>query len=152
MNIYLILYFLKGINIMSFRTRLILLILMDSAIVSTAIFIAAWISYPYESIHTSPSLLISALALLLFHHLFAFVYKLYKRVWTYASIGELTAIVKAVTLSIIGTGIVQFIVNDFVVYKRALLVTWMLHIILIGGSRFIWRVYGERRTQMSDDK
>src|SRR5699024_12084448 len=50
----------------------------------------------------------------------------------------------AVTLSIISAGIVQFLVNDFTIYRRALIVTWMLHIILIGGSRFIWRIYRDR--------
>lgn len=138
---------------MSYRTRLILLIMMDSIIVSSAIFAAAWIAYPYESVvHHTSSLLISAVALLLFHHLFAFIYNLYKRVWSYASVDELISIVKAVTFSIIGTGIVQFIVSDFVIYKRALLITWMLHILLIGGSRFIWRVIRERYTQRAGDK
>src|SRR5699024_12073067 len=33
---------------------------------------------------------------------------------------------------------------DFVIYRRALFVTWMLHIIMIGGSRFIWRVFRDR--------
>lgn len=26
-------------------------------------------------------------------------------------------------------------------YFRLLVVTWMIHILLIGGSRFIWRMY-----------
>src|SRR5699024_12833007 len=86
----------------------------------------------------------SAIALLFFHHLFAALYKLYNKVWAYASVGELLAIVQAVTLSIIATGVVQFFVNDFSIYRRALLATWMLHIILIGGSRFVWRVYRDQ--------
>ncbi|SES88585.1 NDP-sugar epimerase, includes UDP-GlcNAc-inverting 4,6-dehydratase FlaA1 and capsular polysaccharide biosynthesis protein EpsC [Oceanobacillus limi] len=137
---------------MNYRTRLLLLILMDSLIVSTAIFIASWIAYPYEPVIHTSSLIISAIALLVFHHLFAVLYNLYKKVWSYASVGELTAIVKAITLSIIGTGIVQFLVNDFEIYKRALLVTWMLHVILIGGSRFIWRVLRDRYIFKSEDK
>src|SRR5699024_1796875 len=52
--------------------------------------------------------------------------------------------VKAITLSIIAAGIVQYLVNDFSIYSRALLVTWLLHIILIGGSRFVWRVFRDR--------
>jgi FlaA1/EpsC-like NDP-sugar epimerase len=57
---------------------------------------------------------------------------------------RIKSIVLAITLSIIGTAIVQFIVNDFSIYKRALIVTWMIHIILIGGSRFIWRMLRDR--------
>ncbi len=80
----------------------------------------------------------------MFHHLFAFVYKLYNKVWSYASVGELVAIVKAVTFSILATTILQFLVNDFALYKRALIVTWMLHVIFIGGSRFVWRIFRDR--------
>ncbi|RDW21460.1 hypothetical protein CWR48_03415 [Oceanobacillus arenosus] len=126
---------------MSYRRRLTLLILLDSLIVSTAIFIASWIVYPQVDMLQTDALIISAVALLIFHHIFAFVYKLYNKVWAYASVGELVAIVKAVTLSIISAGIVQYLINGFSVYSRALLVTWLLHILLIGGSRFIWRIF-----------
>ncbi|MEC2158590.1 polysaccharide biosynthesis protein [Virgibacillus halodenitrificans] len=129
---------------MTYRTRLTLLIILDSLIVSTAIFIASWIVYPSTNVSQLDAIIISAIALLVFHHLFAFIYKLYNKVWAYASIGELIAIVKAITLSIIAAGIVQYLFNDFAVYRRALLITWMLHITLIGGSRFLWRIYRDR--------
>ncbi|MDY0404721.1 nucleoside-diphosphate sugar epimerase/dehydratase [Virgibacillus sp. 179-BFC.A HS] len=137
---------------MTYRTRLILLILMDSIIVSMAIFVAAWIAYPFEPVIHTSSLIISAIALLIFHHIFAFKYHLYNKVWSFASVGELTAIVKAVTLSIIGTAVVQYLASGFVIYKRALLVTWMLHILMIGGSRFIWRVLRDKYIQKPKDK
>ncbi|HLS08316.1 nucleoside-diphosphate sugar epimerase/dehydratase [Lentibacillus sp.] len=129
---------------MTYRTRLMLLVLLDSIIVSTAIFVASWVVYPSTPIFQLDAIIISAIALLLFHHLFAAFYKLYNKVWAYASVGELMAIVKAITLSIIAAGIVQYLVNDFSIYSRALLVTWLLHIILIGGSRFVWRVFRDR--------
>ncbi|MFA1822239.1 polysaccharide biosynthesis protein [Virgibacillus oceani] len=129
---------------MTYKTRLTLLILLDSIIVSTAIFIASWIVFPVYSDSRIEVLIISAIALLLFHHLFAFIYKLYNKVWAYASIGELLTIVQAVTFSIVAAGLVQFLVNDFGIYRRALVVTWMLHIIFIGGSRFMWRIFRDR--------
>ncbi|WLV24424.1 nucleoside-diphosphate sugar epimerase/dehydratase [Aciduricibacillus chroicocephali] len=129
---------------MSYPVRLAWLVILDSVIVSTAIFIATWLAYPWEPIIHTSTLLISAVALLVFHHIFAFVYHLYNRVWSYASVGEMSAIAKSVTWSIIATAIVQFLVNDFTLYKRALLVTWMIHILMIGGSRFIWRIIREK--------
>ncbi|WP_208586133.1 polysaccharide biosynthesis protein [Gracilibacillus suaedae] len=132
---------------MGYKQRISLLILLDSLIVSTAIFIASWIVYPNHSFGELDIMAITAIALLLFHHLFAFVYKLYHKVWAYASIGELLAIVKAITFTIVATGIVQFLANDFTIYRRALIVTWLLHIMLIGGSRFVWRVYRDRYMQ-----
>ncbi|MGM8366180.1 polysaccharide biosynthesis protein [Virgibacillus sp. W0181] len=131
---------------MTYRTRLTMLIILDSLIVSTAIFIASWVVYPsmdFNKLHM-PVIIVSALALLIFHHIYAGLYKLYNKVWAYASVGELTAIVQAITFSIISAGIVQYLMNDFSIYRRALIVTWMLHIILIGGSRFVWRIYRDR--------
>src|SRR5690625_4159103 len=129
---------------MTYKTRLTFLILLDSIIVSTAIFIAAWVVFPVYTGAQLEVLTISAIALLVFHHLFAFIYKLYNKVWAYASIGELLTIVKAFTFSILGAALVQFLVNDFTIYRRALIVTWMLHIIFIGGSRFMWRIFRDR--------
>src|SRR5699024_1230885 len=117
---------------------------LDSLIVSFAIFAATWLVYPNIDSYSNTILLITALALLAFHHLFAFIYKLYNKVWAYASVGELFAIVKAVTLSIISAAIVQFVINDITIYRPALIITWLLHIILIGAPRFAWRVVPHR--------
>ena len=59
------------------------------------------------------------ITLLFSHHIFASIYSLYQKAWQYASIGELIAIVKAVTYAIVVPGIVQFIVGQDV-YFRAL--------------------------------
>lgn len=80
------------------------------------------------------------MTLIIWHHLFAYTYKLYHKAWEYASIGELMGITKAVTYSVTVAGFVQLLVVGNV-YTRALIITWMLHMILIGGSRFSWRVY-----------
>ncbi|MGP4105999.1 polysaccharide biosynthesis protein [Virgibacillus sp. L01] len=129
---------------MTYRTRISLLVLLDSIIVILAIFVASWVVYPNIIEYSMPALIISSIALLIFHHIFAMIYKLYNKVWAYASVGELIAIVKAITLSIISAGIVQYLVNDFTIFRRALIVTWLLHITLIGGSRFMWRIIRDR--------
>lgn len=96
-------------------------------------------------------MLLSAVVLLGSHHMFAFIYGLYHKAWEYASIGELTAIVKAVTFSIMTTSVVQwFIYQD--IYVRALAITWMIHILLIGGSRLVWRVYRDHHIKPATAK
>ena len=129
---------------MTYRIRIAALFILDSIIVSTALFIASWFVYPYMGTYNQTVMIITAIAILLFHHLFAFIYKLYNKVWSYASVGELIAITKAVTLTIITAGIIQLLINNFTIYRRALLVTWMLHILLIGGSRFAWRIFRDQ--------
>jgi FlaA1/EpsC-like NDP-sugar epimerase len=140
----------EGINL-SYTKRVSLLMLLDSIIVLTAIYIGYYILLAQFSLYTLPTLIISSIALLASHHLFAFIYRLYQKAWEYASVGEMMAIIRAVTFSILVTGAVQLIVNGNV-YTRVLLVTWMLHVILIGGSRFSWRMYRDYYMKTKNEK
>lgn len=123
---------------MSYRQRLSLLVFIDSFIVFTSIFFSRFLLSASLDVITLP-LVVSSITLLISHHVFSFVYKLYKKAWEHASIGELIFIVKATTYSLITVACVQqLIIHD--IYFRLLAVTWMLHMILIGGSRFCWRI------------
>lgn len=128
---------------MTYQKRMTFWVLLDSLIVLSAIYVSYFILHPQLQIFTSKVLLVTSITLLISHHLFASIYKLYNKAWEYASVGELVAIVKAVTWSVLMTAIFQqVIIGD--IYFRALIMTWMLHVILIGGSRFSWRIYRDR--------
>ncbi|WP_335871170.1 polysaccharide biosynthesis protein [Bacillus sp. 2205SS5-2] len=122
------------------RRRLSLLLLLDSVIVLFAIFASYIILHPYDLDGNWGLLTVSAISLLICHHAFAIKYRLYHKAWAYASVGELTVIVKSVSFSIVAAAVIQFAVQQDI-YFRVLAITWMLHVILIGGSRFSWRVY-----------
>ncbi|MED0996610.1 nucleoside-diphosphate sugar epimerase/dehydratase [Bacillus mobilis] len=125
---------------MSYRKRLSLLTLLDSFIVLTAVYLSYWFVHPNILSKIPVTVIISSITLLCSHHIFAAIYKLYNKAWEYASIGELKQIFKAITLSIIVTAIVQQIINHDI-YVRILAIAWMLHLLLIGGSRFVWRMF-----------
>jgi FlaA1/EpsC-like NDP-sugar epimerase len=124
---------------MSLKNRMSLLIIVDSLIVFFSIFVGYFLLYTYVDIFQNQFLLASALTIFIAHHAFAMYYGLYRKVWEYASIGELSSIVKAVTLSILAIAIVQYLYRGDILL-RALAITWMLHVLLIGGSRLSWRV------------
>ncbi|MEQ6389250.1 nucleoside-diphosphate sugar epimerase/dehydratase [Bacillaceae bacterium S4-13-58] len=128
---------------MSLRKRIGILVIVDSFIVLTAIYISNFFLNPNVHLLMYDILLVSSVALLTFHHIFSWHYKLYKKAWEYASVRELIAIFKAVSLSILMTGAVQLIVFQDIAL-RTLTITFMLHILLIGGSRFSWRVFRDR--------
>lgn len=86
------------------------------------------------------SIVLSAISLIISHHVFALLFKLYKKAWEYASTGELVIIFKTVTASILSTVAVQQIFIGKTQF-RLLAVTWLLHMLLIGGSRFCWRLF-----------
>ncbi|WHY00424.1 nucleoside-diphosphate sugar epimerase/dehydratase [Neobacillus sp. DY30] len=125
---------------MTYKKRLTTLALLDSIIVLTAIYISYWTIDPTKITFDVQMVTVTAITLLVCHHLFASFYHLYNKAWQYASVGELIAIVKAVTFSILVTSAMQLMVFNHT-YVRALMITWMLHVILIGGSRFSWRMF-----------
>ncbi|MGE1130489.1 polysaccharide biosynthesis protein [Bacillus wiedmannii] len=136
---------------MSYRKRLSLLILLDSFIVLTAVYLSYWFIHPNVLNKIPATVIISSITLLCSHHIFASIYKLYNKAWEYASIGELKQIFKAITLSIIVTAIVQQIINHDI-YVRILVIAWMLHLLLIGGSRFVWRIFRDTYIKTANDK
>lgn len=124
---------------MTYRQRLSLFILIDSAIVITAIFISHLLVR--GTINTSSWFyVVSALTILFSHHIFSFKFKLYKKAWEYASVGELIIILKTAAASILTASIFQgVLLNE--IFIRRLSVTGLLLVLFIGGSRFCWRIY-----------
>ncbi|WP_277601860.1 polysaccharide biosynthesis protein [Macrococcus armenti] len=124
---------------MDVKTRTMLLVLIDSLIVSLSVFFCFSILKPFFPFNNYNSIVIYSIILLLSHHLFAYIFNLYHRAWEYASVRELMAIVKGVTSSIVMTIILTYLINGHV-FLRLIFITWMMHLILIGGSRISWRV------------
>lgn len=114
-------------------------------------YLSYWFVHPNVLSKIPTTVIISSITLLCSHHVFAAIYKLYNKAWEYASIGELKQIFKAITLSIIVTAIVQQIINHDI-YVRILAIAWMLHLLLIGGSRFVWRMFRDTYITKASDK
>lgn len=131
------------------RIRFILLLLLDSVIVTCSIFVGYYILEPFFEGYSLRALLLSSLILLLSHHLFAWLFDLYHRAWEYASVNELILIVKAVSASILVTALIVPLITMKPPFFRLYFITWMMHLILIGGSRLSWRLY--RRMFMEDN-
>ena len=126
---------------MTIKKRISMLVFIDSCIVIFSIYLGYYIlNYPETLNLTRRYLVASSAALLVSHHVLASYYGLYRKVWEYASISELSGIFKAVTYSILFVAFIQYVVRDGEILYRALIITWMLHILFIGGSRLSWRL------------
>ncbi|MEH7437943.1 nucleoside-diphosphate sugar epimerase/dehydratase [Neobacillus drentensis] len=128
---------------MTYKTRMISLVCIDSAVVLFSIYMSYFLINPFSGyILTMPVLktmiTTTSITLLLTHHVFSYIFGLYRRVWRYASMEELVGLFYVVTSSIIITAIVQKIAFQNI-YLQGLSVTFMLHILLLGGVRFWWR-------------
>ncbi|MBK9925707.1 MAG: polysaccharide biosynthesis protein [Anaerolineales bacterium] len=80
-----------------------------------------------------------------------FSFGLYRRLWIYASTGELRLITVAVTTaSVLTSGVMAVLYVTGNVYpgmpRSALGIDWLLSLVLIGGSRFALRILAEQST------
>ncbi|MEJ7458287.1 nucleoside-diphosphate sugar epimerase/dehydratase [Staphylococcus saprophyticus] len=125
----------------SARLRFLILIIVDSLIVTFSVFLGYSILEPYFKGYSMDLLILSSVILLISHHLFAYAFNLYHRAWEYASVSELMSVLKAVTSSIVITIILVSLITKESPFLRLYFITWMMHLILIGGSRLFWRVY-----------
>ncbi|PZE20479.1 polysaccharide biosynthesis protein [Paenibacillus xerothermodurans] len=132
---------------MVYHKRLLFLMTIDSLIVLSSVFVSNFLLVPLSK--PTLAVAVSSIVLLLCHHFFANRYKLYKRAWEYASVGELVAIWKGVTYSVAITLLVQLIAFQDI-NLRTLSITWMMHILLIGGIRFSWRMIRDMYINRAD--
>ncbi|MGD6875738.1 polysaccharide biosynthesis protein [Bacillus infantis] len=134
---------------MGIKNRVYSLSLLDSILIGGSVYLSTLLlSNNYQ--FTFYSLLIISL-LVISYQVFAHFYQLYKRAWEYAGSEEMMMIVKAVSLSVFTTAILV-IMQDFSL--RVLISSWMIQLLLIGGSRYSWRLFKDRqsRNRMNDIK
>lgn len=81
-----------------------------------------------------------------------FYFQLYNRVWQYASIGELLSIFKATVISVLISYLLTNIATRTAVPLSILLRTFETMLLLIGGSRFIWRVFRDNYNEQKEDQ
>ncbi|RKL66418.1 hypothetical protein CR203_16130 [Salipaludibacillus neizhouensis] len=127
---------------MSNKKRVPYFIIFDSLFILTAFF-ASFIIINEPSIYFNTNFWLSCFIILFSYHLFSFWFRLNKKVWQYASVGELQIILKTLTFAIILNAFIQLTVFSHIQY-RILFVTWLLQVLLIGGSRFWWRMAKEK--------
>jgi FlaA1/EpsC-like NDP-sugar epimerase len=135
---------------LTLRKRIAGLVIVDSLIVLFSIYLSYFILAPNQVVLHSP-IVASSIVLVVSHHFLAWRHHLYQRVWQYASVGELLSITKVVTFSIMITAGSQLIFMQNI-FLRTLFITWMLHMLLIGGSRFSWRLYRDTYVKNSGEQ
>ncbi len=131
---------------MNNHLRTFLLLLCDAVLVSLATvipYILRFYDSEYTIYHLQGYMLIITLNTATLLAVFC-VFKLYHRAWAYASLGELIAIVQAVTLGSFVTIALSYFAQ--ISQPRSVVVMqWAFAILLVGGSRLAWRVLVEKQ-------
>ncbi|PTL40229.1 nucleoside-diphosphate sugar epimerase/dehydratase [Alkalicoccus saliphilus] len=126
---------------MTYRKRFGMFTLLDTLIIIAA-FSSSFIIVDVAGILFSMTFWISVFIILISYYMSAFYFRMNRKAWEYASIGELKNIVKTLTAAVVLNGIIQMAVFSYVLY-RVLFVTWILMILGIGGARFFRRYRNE---------
>lgn len=132
---------------MSLRYRIPLLMICDALLVNLSMFLALSLRF-YDSglpvvYHLTDYISIGIFGTVVFLAMF-YVFKLYNRAWAYASLGELAAIIMAVTLGSLGSIAISYFAQTPLPRSVAVM-HWTFTIILVGSSRLFWRAYLEMR-------
>lgn len=135
---------------MNYTARYTIFFIIDSLIVLSAIFISYFLLYPTIHIYSDSLIILSSFTLLISHHVMVYFFQLYNRIWSLASVRELLTIAYAVTTSVVAASIMQLLIKSDI-YFRVMVITWLLHIVLIGGSRFLLRILHERTSVTPHD-
>lgn len=69
----------------------------------------------------------------------------YHRMWRYASMGTLNAIIRATTISSIAAVVFTYLIQTLALPRSVLAIDWLLSIIVLGGARFFGRSLEELR-------
>ncbi|MCR6106831.1 polysaccharide biosynthesis protein [Salipaludibacillus agaradhaerens] len=131
---------------MSIHKRTSLFIALDTLFILIAFF-SSFIIINEPQIYFNVNFWLSCTIILLSYHMFSFLYKMNKKAWEYASVGELNVILKTLTISIVFNAFIQLLIFDHIQY-RILFITWLLMVVLIGGARFWWRMRNQDRKRI----
>jgi len=131
---------------LNYRKRIFMLGTLDALIVTLAVTTAYLLRFDFQIPQQFLRYLPNVIATYVILSFITFnLTKIYRRVWQYASIGELVSLVKAVTASEIIFYILYLLVKmktqELIVPRSIYLLTWVLIILGVGGSRFAWRMF-----------
>lgn len=127
---------------MSYRKRLSILIAVDLLIIWFSVYSSYYLKFTGHIASSSWEQLILYGIVSSFVCLGCMIYfKMYNRIWQYASIGEILSVLKAVLIgSLLAYGLTYVIGGQRVPISIGIR-TFETMLLLMGGARFIWRIY-----------
>jgi len=126
--------------------RLILLLICDAFLAAASVYLSYQLRFDFEIkpqfLSTLPYVIPVYLVLILIG---LYSFKIYKRIWQYASVGDIIAILKGTVLGSVAFFSIHYFLHEYiystlVVPRSIYLLTIMISFLLISGSRFIWRM------------
>ena len=77
---------------------------------------------------------------------FFYSFGLYKQIWAYASINALVSIIDAVSCGALFSAVYLWVFAGSIIPYSVIMIAALMKLVLVGGSRFAWRVAREKMT------
>lgn len=136
---------------MSATKRKILLVLLDAVLINLAFVCAYLVRFDFAPggflvDYFSMAVVITAIFLGSFYF-----FGIYKKIWEYASTGELLTIVYSVTAATAASVAYVYFIGAMLP-RSIIILGWVFSIVFIGGSRLSWRIFREKYFKPAGDK
>ncbi len=141
---------------MVFRKRVLALLVIDAILINLAIMVALWLRFegdvPAQYMKSSRdlALLFTVTCLGCFY-----AFGLYRRLWQYASLGELLSIVyAALVATVLNVSVTYFWMQggNLPLPRSVFILFWMALVMFIGGSRLSWRLFRDNHLTNGNGK
>jgi FlaA1/EpsC-like NDP-sugar epimerase len=127
---------------LAYQKKLTILIFIDTFIVLLSVYSSYYFRFTGDIPPSYQSQLwIYSLYSMIFYIGFFIFFRLYNRMWQYASVGELFSIARAVTLGCVASTLAVYLHTGQAVPLSVTLRTYETVLLLMGGIRFAWRIY-----------
>jgi len=128
---------------MNNRLKQIIVLLSDAVLISCSIFLSFSLRYGTLIIDPQMYHILVILPFVILVRLVVFALSgLYHGMWRFVGARDLLSIIRAVTLSSLVYVSLLYLVQEVSVYPRSVfIIDWFVTLILIGGSRFAYRLY-----------
>jgi FlaA1/EpsC-like NDP-sugar epimerase len=149
------------VNSFKYKFKVVFLFSFDACLAIVSLYLAFLLRFDFNIPENEIKLVYSLLPLLIFCRLSAYYFfSFYSRLWKYSTLEDLIIIIQAVSVGSILVFVSTFFYDGFIsipkeyfrfflIPRTVLIIDWFLLIIMIGGSRLIWRMWSER--QQSED-
>lgn len=127
------------------RKRLSVMLLIDILVINAALLIALLLRFDGD---VPPEFIVSYKNLTAYFTVTLiacfFFFGLYNRIWKYASTNEMLSILYAVTTGTVFNIAITYFLQE--THPRSIfIISWILNIFLVGGSRLAWRLFREHK-------
>lgn len=142
---------------MSKTTRIVLLTSIDILLVAFSVLFSYLLRFDFHIPESFLKTLRYVIPLYVLLIIIGFnLFKIYKRIWQYASVGDLISIFKGVAIGTIAFFLIQqliinYLYSELIVPRSIYLLTTIIAFFVVGGSRFLWRLTRDNYRKLQPD-